>query len=477
MGEPLLLAELTLAVEVVGNSGPAALLVILVIALAALAVMAVSVQVAAPGASLLSCIAATNQVNHRDLQNIMRAVAAPVATMFAIGAVVLLLTRDHVAGNTPALSIAWIALAGAAASIAVLKGRAATSRSATLARRIPHLFAATLAGELLLAAAVTTSAWAISQTAGASISPLEAFAAVVIARALTFLPWLPAGAPVADLAMALTLHAIGAPTEAAIATVLLWRLALGLAAIGTRIASRVPATHKPLPEAAAANSQIGDHLHRFAFRVLSMLPPFLARFARRTFFDAIFRLSKDPWQYDTEPYERRKRETLLQAMPPSARVVVEVGCAEGHNLRALAHAMPSARLIGIDVSRRAVEIARARAAAADLTIEILQADVRSSPPVLAEHGVELIDLLVIAETLYYLGSPENVAAELAGLRPLLAEDASVVLLHPARDAQHLHAAALGALGVTSHSKHVMEDPERPYLVEVATKNPAPALID
>jgi SAM-dependent methyltransferase len=473
----LLLAELTLAVDVVRDSGPAALLVILVIALAALAVMAVSVQVAAPGAPFLSCLAATSQVNHRDLQNIMRAVAAPVATMFAIGAVVLLFARDHVAGNTPALSIAWIALAGAAASIAILKGRAATSRSATLARRIPHLVAATLAGELLLAAAVTTSAWAICQTAGASISPLEAFAAVVIARALTFLPWLPAGAPVADVAMALTLHAIGAPTEAAIATVLLWRLALGLAATGTRIASRVPATNKPLPEAAAANSNFGDHLHRFAFRVLSMLPPFLARFARRTFFDAIFRLSKDPWQYDTEPYERRKRETLLQSMPPNARIVVEVGCAEGHNLRALAHAMPSARIIGIDVSRRAVEIARARAAAADLSIEVLQTDVRSAHRLLQENGVTKIDLLVIAETLYYLGGPEKVAAELQGLRPLLADDASIVLLHPARDAEHLHAAALGALGVTSCVKRGVEDPERPYLVEVATRNPAHVLID
>jgi SAM-dependent methyltransferase len=477
VGEVVLLTELSLAIDVVGKSGPAALVVVSVIALAALAVMAMSVQVAAPGASLISCLTATSQVSHRELTSIMRAIAAPVATVLAIGAGVLLLARDHVAGNTPALSVAWLALASAAASIAISRARTATARSSAFTRRIPHLCAATLVGEVLFAAAVTIAAWAMSHTAGVPISPLEAFAAVILARALTFLPWLPAGAPVADVAMVLTLHAIGAPTEAAIATALLWRLALSLTAIGTWLASRAAVARKPLPEPDHAGSRLGEYVHRSVFRALSALPSPISKVLRRLLFDAVFRLSDDPWDYDCEPYEQRKRMNLLRQLPADARVVLEVGCAEGHNLRAIARAIPEAHLIGIDISQRAVDVAIERAIQDDLSMEIICIDARHANDALAARDIGPVDLVVIAETLYYLGGPERVAAELHGLRGMLSSHATIVLLHPERDAQHLHAAALRALGAQSSATHRGDDPERPYLVEVARVQPTSHLIE
>ncbi len=473
----MLLTELSLAIDVVGKSGPAALVVVFVIALSALAVMAMSVQVAAPGASIITCLTATSHVNHRELTSIMRAIAAPVATVLAMGAVVLLLARDHVAGNTPVLSLAWLALAAVAASIAISKARTAITRSSSFARRIPHLCASTLVGEVLFAVAVTTAAWAMSHTAGISISPLEAFAAVILARALTFLPWLLAGAPVADVAMVLTLHAIGAPTEAAIATALLWRLALSLTAIGTWLASRATIARKPLPEPDHAGSRLGEYVHRGVFKALSVLPSPIAKVARRLLFDVVFRFSEDPWDYDCEPYEQRKRLNLLRLLPVDARVVLEVGCAEGHNLRAIAHARPEARLIGIDISQRAVDVALDRATQAGLSMEIIRVDARHAGDALTVRGLGPVDCVVIAETLYYLGGPEQVAAELRGLRSVLSSDATIVLLHPERDAQHLHAAALRALGAQSLATHRGDDPERPYLVEVAQVQPASHLIN
>ena len=473
----MLLTELSMAIDVVEKSGPAALVVVSVITLAALAVMAMSVQVAAPGASLLSCLTATRQGSHRELTNIMRAIAAPVVTVLAIGAVVLLLARNHVAGDTPAISLAWLALASAAASMAISKARTAITRSSSFTRRIPHLCASTLVGEVLFAVAVTTAAWAMSHTAGASISPLEAFAAVLIARALTFLPWLPAGAPVADVAMVLTLHAIGAPTEAAIATALLWRLALSLTAMGTWLASRTAIARKPLPEPDHAGSRLGEYLHRRVFRILSALPAPIAKVARRLLFGVVFRFSKDPWDYDCEPYEQRKRMNLLRLLPDNARVVLEVGCAEGHNLRAIARAMPDARLVGIDISQRAVDVALARADEAGLAMEIIRVDARHAGEALAVRGIGTVDLVVIAETLYYLGGPEQVASELHGLQAILSSDATIVLLHPERDAQHLHVAAMQALGAQSLAAHRGDDPERPYLVEVARMQPASHLIN
>jgi ubiquinone/menaquinone biosynthesis C-methylase UbiE len=165
------------------------------------------------------------------------------------------------------------------------------------------------------------------------------------------------------------------------------------------------------------------------------------------------------------PYEQRKRRLLVQAVDPRSRVVLEVGCADGHNLLALAEALPKAVIVGTDVSNRAVRIA------ADRTRHMPGVRVVDASDGYALEGVvqSRIDCVLLAEILYYLGGRRAMTEALAPLRRLLSADARVVMLHGSSDAEELHARAASALGLIVTDRSLVADPERPFVIAVASR--------
>jgi peptidoglycan/xylan/chitin deacetylase (PgdA/CDA1 family)/2-polyprenyl-3-methyl-5-hydroxy-6-metoxy-1,4-benzoquinol methylase len=77
-------------------------------------------------------------------------------------------------------------------------------------------------------------------------------------------------------------------------------------------------------------------------------------------FENAFAENEDPWEYSSE-YEQRKYADTLALIPANRRRAAEIGCAEGMFTQRLAGRVDE--LTGFDISRRAIERARARCAA------------------------------------------------------------------------------------------------------------------
>ncbi len=109
--------------------------------------------------------------------------------------------------------------------------------------------------------------------------------------------------------------------------------------------------------------------------------------------DTLYRI-RDPWEMETEPQRFRFRETNRLIEEHFGRVgsLLEVGCGEGHQSEHLTKVCDE--LVGVDVSVRAVNRARARIpqatfAAGDIFTSELFAERR-------------FDLVVACEVLYYV---------------------------------------------------------------------------
>ncbi len=392
------------------------------------------------------------------------------------GALVFLLARGHTPlGLNAATVVGGAAAAGAAVAVTVARDRY-RSRSAAnrwLARRGPHLGVATLLGEFGLSLATAATAIALTHTEGTVISALEVVAAATIARLLTLLRHPPGGLLVADAVLVGLLMGVGASAGSALATVILWRLGMLIVSLGSGLVMRrlpVPVRMDLAPVDHPTGSTIGAVVHRSVFALLATLPESVARRLRNLVFHILFSLADDPWQYSTMPYEARKRAWLVSSVDPQASAIVEVGCADGHNLRALTEAHPNARVIGLDISARAVHAARERCAGLS-QVDVIHTDIRRAAPALLKAGVGRVDALVLSEVLYYLGTAEQVEAELRNLRAVMADQSLVVLLHPSADAQRLHAAAFRALEATVQHRHHIPDPARPVLLERGRTRP------
>jgi 2-polyprenyl-3-methyl-5-hydroxy-6-metoxy-1,4-benzoquinol methylase len=107
--------------------------------------------------------------------------------------------------------------------------------------------------------------------------------------------------------------------------------------------------------------------------------------------DRIFRTLKDPWNFETSPYERERFALLLDEVRkyPHASIL-EVGCAEGLFTGMLTTLAKD--IVAIDVSPTAIARARER---------------HAGPEFIATSLDDLLpgrrfDLVVCAETLYYI---------------------------------------------------------------------------
>ncbi|WP_330473510.1 class I SAM-dependent methyltransferase [Terrabacter sp. C0L_2] len=426
----------------------------------------------------------------------LAAAASGVTLALLVPASVLAAGYLVLTGHLPARASAGLV---AATTLVVLAGLCVATRRVArvpgrnrwLAVRGPHLTAAAVLGEVVVAMTTTAAAWALTHTEGVAVSLLEVGLAGVVARVVTLASVPAAGVGLADVVFAATLAGVGLSAGASIATVAVWRLGLALAWLAA-LAGRRPRARSGLSSGVSlgggsraglgghsegplslpsepTGSAAGEWLHRAAFKVIGTLPAAVARRLRMGVFQALFSLSEDPWRYDGLPYERRKRQMLVASLPPAragSGIIVELGCADGHNLQAIAEAYPSSRVVGLDISPVAVAAARRRTGGQP-QVRVEQSDARTAALVLNGVGVDSIDVLIVAEMLYYLGGPARVNAELAGLAPMLRPSGVLVLVHGAGDAERLHPAAVVALGCASVERVVVEDVDRPFVVEEA----------
>lgn len=122
-------------------------------------------------------------------------------------------------------------------------------------------------------------------------------------------------------------------------------------------------------------------------------------------------LEPDPWGYQKHWYEKRRRQ-LIAAMLPNEKLgrVLEIGCSTGLITRLLASR--AGTVLAIDVSAKAVELARARLQ--DLrNVQVVHTDITRGWP---QQG---FDHILLCDVAYYLQEAQirqlaqNVRAESA----------------------------------------------------------------
>ena len=139
---------------------------------------------------------------------------------------------------------------------------------------------------------------------------------------------------------------------------------------------------------------------------------------RANYFDSLYKDNPDPWQYDTCDYEIKKRGDTLSFLQPHYANACEVGCSIGVLTEALAPLCD--RLIGIDISHTAADIARHRLAArSNVEIKVLHVPYQDID--------DQFDLLVFSEVLYFFSEPElDTLADFAQRRVLSNGDLLIV---------------------------------------------------
>jgi SAM-dependent methyltransferase len=130
------------------------------------------------------------------------------------------------------------------------------------------------------------------------------------------------------------------------------------------------------------------------------------------YFDHVYQANRDPWNFETSPYEREKYAATLAALPrPHYARAFEIGCSLGVLTAQLAPRC--GHLLAVDVSAAALTQARERCAALpQVEIKLLR--------VPDEFPAQQFDLILVSEVGYYW-SPADLAraAEqiINGLKP------------------------------------------------------------
>ncbi|MDQ2793241.1 MAG: nodulation S family protein [Bacteroidota bacterium] len=130
------------------------------------------------------------------------------------------------------------------------------------------------------------------------------------------------------------------------------------------------------------------------------------------YFDHVYQANRDPWNFESSPYERAKYAATLAALPRAHYAeAFEIGCSLGVLTAQLAPRC--GRLLAVDVSEAALAQARARCAGLP-QVEIKQLRVpKEFPP-------QQFDLILLSEVGYYWSSADLARAAdllIAGLKP------------------------------------------------------------
>lgn len=141
---------------------------------------------------------------------------------------------------------------------------------------------------------------------------------------------------------------------------------------------------------------------------------------RPEYFEALYTVDPDPWKFAASPYERRKYQLTLDAMPkPRYRSALEVGCSIGVLTRSLASRCDT--LVAIDAAQ--IPLLEARRRCADLP------GVRFERMFVPDQWPDgAFELILLSEVVYYL-SRDDVGRLAAKVTNSLAEGGSVILVH------------------------------------------------
>ena len=130
------------------------------------------------------------------------------------------------------------------------------------------------------------------------------------------------------------------------------------------------------------------------------------------YFDHMYQANRDPWNFETSPYERAKYAATLAALPRAHYAeAFEIGCSLGVLTAQLAP--HCGHLLAVDVSEAALRQARARCAG------LPQVDLRLLR-VPEEFPAEQFNLILLSEVGYYWSSDDLARAVdqiIAGLLP------------------------------------------------------------
>lgn len=351
---------------------------------------------------------------------------------------------------------------GIAAAVVLRLGRLRSAgQGIAVARRGPHLIALGVGAEaVVLLAIMVAVVSAVSAAPEAARIALEATAVAVAVRLLPLL-----GAPSsAGIALGAGMLVVlvarsGMPMDVGLASLGLWWSGWLIGGVALLLLARRPLP-KPEPESALGRDG-ARWAHRAAFAVMGLAPASIRAGLQRRVFDSLFAVSADPWDY-TALYERRKQQHLVASLRGRYATIVEVGCADGHNLEALAIACPEATVLGTDVSTRALDVARLR------TRDVPNVRVVTSDEAVAELAVAAQpQCVVLAEVLYYLVTARAMRDALGPLVGAAGERRDVLMLHGAVDGRVLHRRAARALGLEIVHEDEVEDPVRPFVLTLA----------
>ncbi len=120
---------------------------------------------------------------------------------------------------------------------------------------------------------------------------------------------------------------------------------------------------------------------------------------RQQYFEEIFE-EEDPWFHAVSEFEQTKyyRQVALAKDRSTPRRICEIGCAEGVHTAILAKEFPDSRIIGVDISLRALQRA-SRRLRDHRTVSLIAADLVT---VASTLPAEAFDLILWSESFVYL---------------------------------------------------------------------------
>lgn len=209
--------------------------------------------------------------------------------------------------------------------------------------------------------------------------------------------------------------------------------------------------------------------HAFAFRTLFRVAAVSGdrgqRLVYRVYFGWLYR-RPDPWHYASSAYEQEKyRRTLAALGNLPAASALEAGCGEGLFTELLLEHGLADSIVGVDINEAALLRARERCRRFP-GASFVPANLATAVP----EGS--FDLIVCAETLYYLGGGADTACALMTGR--LTPGGRIVAVHPASHAGALHNPWTDDPDLITERRELVEDPTRPYVIEVFRRVDRPA---
>lgn len=123
----------------------------------------------------------------------------------------------------------------------------------------------------------------------------------------------------------------------------------------------------------------------------------------KAYFDNMYALSKDPWNFETSPYEQEKYAHTIAALGNRQfERGLEIGCSIGVLTGLLAK--QCANILGTDISEQPIQIAKDRYQSQDG----IRFEVAHIP---AQFPEGVFDLIVLSEVCYYLSKEDLILSK------------------------------------------------------------------